>query len=89
MMIRKGGEGSEKKYYDTSVNSSFVGPNRKEDSNKKKTFSGSLNDFGKNVTSTLGYAKRRITNSSTVESLIKAIETDKPKEIITKLIIEI
>ena len=79
MMIRKGGEGSVKNYYDTDVNSSFVDPNRKEeeDSNIKKkfSFSGYLNDFG-----------RRITNSKTVESLIKAIETDKPKEIITKLI---
>jgi ankyrin repeat protein len=78
MMIRKGGEGSGKNYYDTDVNSSFVDPNLKqEDSNIKKkfNFSGSLNDFG-----------RRITNSKTVESLIKAIETDKPKEIITKLI---
>jgi ankyrin repeat protein len=78
MMIRKGGEGSVKNYYDTDVNSSFVDPNLKqEDSNIKKkfNFSGSLNDFG-----------RRITNSKTVESLIKAIETDKPKEIITKLI---
>jgi len=79
MMIRKGGEGSVKKYYDTDVNSSFVDPNQKEveDSNIKKkfNFSGSLNDL-----------RRRITNSKTVESLIKAIETDKPKEIITKLI---
>ena len=79
MMIRKGGEGSVKNYYDTDVNSSFVDPNQKEveDSNIKKkfNFSGSLNDF-----------RRRITNSSTVESLIKAIETDKSKEIITKLI---
>ena len=79
MMIRKGGEGSVKNYYDTDVNSSFVDPNQKEveDSNIKKkfNFSGSLNDF-----------RRRITNSKTVESLIKAIETDNPKEIITKLI---
>ena len=90
MMIRKGGEGSVKNYYDTDVNSSFVDPNRKEeeDSNIKKkfNFSGSLNNLGKNITSTLDYTKRRITNSTTVESLIKAIETDKPKEIITKLI---
>jgi len=86
MMIRKGGEGNGINDDDnTGENSSFI-PDQKEDSNKKKTFSGSLNDFGKNVTSTLGYAKRRITNSSTVESLIKAIETDKSKGIITKLI---
>jgi hypothetical protein len=84
MMIKKGGEGSGKNYDDT-----FVDPNRKEeeDSNKKKTFSRSLNDFGKNVTSTLDYANRRILNSGTVSLLIKLIETDKkPKEIITKLI---
>jgi ankyrin repeat protein len=89
MMIRKGGEGSVKNYYDTDVNSSFVDPNQKEEDRNKKNkfnFSGSLNNLGKNITSTLDYTKRRITNSSTVESLIKAIETDKPKEIITKLI---
>jgi len=90
MMIRKGGEASVKNYYDTGVNSSFVDPNQKEeeDSNIKKkfNFSRSLNDFGKNVNATLDYAKRRITNSKKVESLIKAIENDESKEIITKLI---
>jgi len=69
MMIRKGGEGSVKKYYDTDVNSSFVDPNQKEeDSNIKKkfNFSGSLNNLGKNITSTLDYTKIRLTNISTV-----------------------
>jgi len=90
MMIRKGGEGSVKNYYDTNVNSSFADPNQKEeeDSNIKKkfNFSGSLNDFRKNVNATIDYAKRRATNSKKVESLIEAIENDESKEIITKLI---
>jgi len=48
MMIRKGGEGSEKSDYNTDLNSSFVDPNQTEDRNIKKkfSFSGSLNDFG-------------------------------------------
>ena len=88
MMIKKGGEGSGKNDYNTDVNPSFVDPNRKqEDSNKKGIFRfRSMDNLGKNVTSTLDYAKRRILNSQTVSHLIKAIETDEPKERITKLI---
>jgi hypothetical protein len=83
MMIRKGGEGSGKNDDNTGENSSFVVPNRKEEdkkeSNKKNTPKYGIFD----------YIKRKIgssINGKTDSLLIEAIETDEPKEIITRMI---
>lgn len=93
MMIKKGGEGSGKNYYETGEtdpNSSFVDPNRKEEERKKIYYMNPKLEYALNLPQNVSAALHRGTNifmnPVTVSVLIRAIEKEYPKERITKLI---
>jgi ankyrin repeat protein len=93
MMIKKGGEGSGKNYYETDetdLNSPFVDPNRKEEERKKIYYMNPKLEYAFNLPQNVSAALHRGTNifmnPATVSELIRAIDNNKSIERITNLI---